>query len=159
MSCRRVRPLLGDYNLGVLAERETRRVEAHLEQCERCRRELAELRELDVLLGTLPDARPPRDLWPTVKARLRPRNRLTALLADLWQPALAVAAAVVLALIINSASLAPQFDTPVSVSAAAALQAEAPDEQLGAGGGEHPFADDAALGLSLAMLEAGGETR
>jgi anti-sigma factor RsiW len=46
--------VLGPYVLGVLDEQEARGVEEHAALCEECRKELVELRELEVQLGTVP---------------------------------------------------------------------------------------------------------
>ncbi|MGG8407627.1 anti-sigma factor family protein, partial [Streptomyces sp. 12297] len=47
--------LLGPYVLGVLDEPDIRRLEQHLADCDRCGRELAELREMEAALGEVPE--------------------------------------------------------------------------------------------------------
>ncbi|MEU3727313.1 zf-HC2 domain-containing protein, partial [Streptomyces sp. NPDC031705] len=47
--------LLGAYVLGVLDEEEVRRVGEHLGDCVRCREEVAALREMERVLGEVPE--------------------------------------------------------------------------------------------------------
>ncbi|MCX5195206.1 zf-HC2 domain-containing protein [Streptomyces sp. NBC_00249] len=47
--------LLGPYVLGVLDEEDVRRVEEHLGDCVRCREEVAALREMEKVLGEVPE--------------------------------------------------------------------------------------------------------
>ncbi|MFD6182777.1 anti-sigma factor family protein [Streptomyces goshikiensis] len=47
--------LLGPYVLGVLDEEEVRRVEEHMTGCVRCREEVAALREMEAVLGEVPE--------------------------------------------------------------------------------------------------------
>ncbi|MGE7391175.1 zf-HC2 domain-containing protein [Streptomyces sp. NPDC004126] len=47
--------LLGPYVLGVLDEEDVRRVEEHLGDCVRCREEVAALREMERVLGEVPE--------------------------------------------------------------------------------------------------------
>lgn len=68
----------------------------HVEECPRCRRELARLRRIREDLRALPPPRPRRDLWPAVAGRMARRRRrmraafgagvlaLAAGLAGLW---------------------------------------------------------------------------
>lgn len=46
---------LGPYVLGVLDETEVRRVEEHVSRCERCREEVATLRQMEAALGEVPE--------------------------------------------------------------------------------------------------------
>ncbi|MER5811252.1 zf-HC2 domain-containing protein [Streptomyces sp. NPDC002033] len=47
--------LLGPYVLGVLDEEDVRRVEEHIGDCVRCREEVAALREMESVLGEVPE--------------------------------------------------------------------------------------------------------
>ncbi|UQW99731.1 zf-HC2 domain-containing protein [Streptomyces sp. RerS4] len=47
--------LLGPYVLGVLDEEDVRRVEEHVGDCVRCREEVAALREMESVLGEVPE--------------------------------------------------------------------------------------------------------
>ena len=46
--------LLSAYVLGALDEQEAREVEGHIASCEECRKEVAELREMELALGEIP---------------------------------------------------------------------------------------------------------
>ncbi|MBM9506334.1 zf-HC2 domain-containing protein [Actinacidiphila acididurans] len=46
--------LLAPYVLGALDEDDQREVDAHAASCDECRKELAELREMEAMLGTVP---------------------------------------------------------------------------------------------------------
>jgi len=59
MSCTGIRNLLSPYLDSALSDSLRKRVEAHLERCEACRRELEELRRTVALLGGLDDLEPP----------------------------------------------------------------------------------------------------
>jgi hypothetical protein len=71
VNCLEVREQLTEYALGTLAPEEARRVERHLEWCEGCRKELAELLDgMAPLALTVPEANPPRHLEERVVTRL-----------------------------------------------------------------------------------------
>ncbi len=96
MTPEEARELLPAYALGALAEDERAEVEAHLERSEELRRELARFLETAAeLADALPRAEPPPDLRRRVleAALASPRPR-----RQWWQPALALAAGLVLAL-------------------------------------------------------------
>lgn len=63
------RDLLGAYALGAVDQAERQRVEAHLEGCAACRRELAQLREAAAMLPSPP--RPSDELWERIVAEVR----------------------------------------------------------------------------------------
>ena len=63
------RALLGAYALGAVDQAEARRLEAHLEGCAACRRELAQLREAAGMLPSPP--RPSDELWQRIVAEVR----------------------------------------------------------------------------------------
>jgi hypothetical protein len=70
MDCEAIQELLEDYVFGSLADQDRRRVDVHLERCERCRARVAEYEELlarlPEALAVVSDARPE----PEVKQRL-----------------------------------------------------------------------------------------
>jgi len=76
---RRFRRDLSAYVDDMLSERARRRLEAHLDSCEACRQELAELRLTVDALGSLPMAEAPRSFTlaaaPVAEARPRPAAR------------------------------------------------------------------------------------
>jgi anti-sigma factor RsiW len=76
---RRFRRDLSAYVDGMLSERARRRLEAHLDSCQACRQELAELRATVEALGSLPMAEVPRSFTlaaaPVAEVRPRPAAR------------------------------------------------------------------------------------
>lgn len=62
------------YWSGELSEAEARQVEEHLADCETCRRELAELRELDSMVQELEPEQAPRDFVSDVMGQTVPRR-------------------------------------------------------------------------------------
>lgn len=112
-----VHPLVGPYALDALDEGEEQSFEQHLALCERCRVELAGLREAAASLAYgAPHAEPPPDLKQRILAQaraerpnvvpLRPRRNWTAPLAA----AAAVAACAAVVLGIWAASLSTSED-------------------------------------------------
>jgi hypothetical protein len=75
----RFRRDLSGYLDDMLSERARRRLEAHLDSCEACRQELAELRSTVEVLGSLPMAEVPRSFTlaaaPVAEVRPRPAAR------------------------------------------------------------------------------------
>ena len=156
MNCRWARRRLTEYDLGALSPRQRERVAEHLHGCEACRSELAQLQSIASALGPMPQAAPPRDLWPVIESRLCTRRRLTRWLGNAWEPAVAVGAAALLVLVLMYGSVAPSVSLP-DMSFDAARDASTADESVMAVNWQRPFADDAALGLELALAEAGGD--
>lgn len=77
MSCERIETLLHDHVDGLLEDEERCRVEAHLRDCDACSTEAEALERLKRRVAELPaSVEPPRDLWPGIAARLRPRARV-----------------------------------------------------------------------------------
>jgi hypothetical protein len=76
---RRLRRDLSAYVDNMLSERARRRLEAHLDSCQACRQELAELRATVEALGSLPMAEAPRSFTlaaaPVAEVRPRPAAR------------------------------------------------------------------------------------
>jgi hypothetical protein len=76
---RRFRRDLSAYVDNMLSERARRRLEAHLDSCQACRQELAELRATVEALGSLPMAEVPRSFAlaaaPVAEVRSRPTSK------------------------------------------------------------------------------------
>lgn len=71
MACRSLDGDLSAYLDRQLAPGAARRVERHLQQCDRCRAELAELGAMKALLAGAPLPQAPPGLWDAVHANLR----------------------------------------------------------------------------------------
>lgn len=153
MRCEQVRKRLAEYQLGALAEAEAEAVCAHLQECARCRAELAALQRLDALLAPAESVSAPPDLWARIQPRLRPRRALW------WQPllvpprpAIATAAAVLMAAFgVWLALRGPTAPGPAPETLASSYQ----EHQIVAEWSQ-PFADDAALGAMFASLNGDG---
>jgi anti-sigma factor RsiW len=65
---------LSEYLDGDLTPPARAEVEAHLRDCPECAALLDELATVVTAAGELPEVAPGRDLWPGVRARLRPRG-------------------------------------------------------------------------------------
>lgn len=76
---------LSDYLDGHLDPEETKRVDAHLAECETCTTVLEELRAVVLRARSLDDTAPPRDLWPGIRAAMQagPQSRVIDLSARL----------------------------------------------------------------------------
>ncbi|MEA4848204.1 MAG: zf-HC2 domain-containing protein [Clostridiaceae bacterium] len=72
MCCNENRGMLHEYATGKLSELESRAVERHLKSCDRCRRELAEIKELKAFLRSSlrEDVMPPADLKSSIMASI-----------------------------------------------------------------------------------------
>lgn len=96
---RRVAGLLSSYIDGQVTSAERRLIEGHLPGCDRCSKELDELRRTVSLMGTLPELTPGRSYVLSSAHRPAPARR-SAL--PLWAPGIAAAAcAVLLAVVIS----------------------------------------------------------
>jgi len=73
MICRIVRNQLSPHLDGRLSTPAMRRVKAHLQACERCRAECAELRALKAMLGGAAQPAAPPGFWDSLHADLRER--------------------------------------------------------------------------------------
>src|SRR5262245_9327723 len=93
MFSRHVARRLCEYHYGELSADEQRHVEAHLQQCAKCRGALEEIRLGARLLATLPVETAPDSMWTELR---QPR----ALPSRRWIPASAVAASVVIATVV-----------------------------------------------------------
>lgn len=166
MSCREIGKLLPEYAVGALDEAAAQRVREHVKVCAACRRELDGLIEVGELLIPIELVTPPRDLWPSIAARLEPRRARMSWWRSHSRPAFALvaAAAVLLAVavglpVLNGPALvAPAIEVlPVVAEGDAVGYTEA---QLAAAWNQ-PFADEASLALAMTVLdpqEAIGET-
>jgi len=112
----RVRERLSAWLDGELSPEERREVAAHLEVCEKCRRELAALERLDAALGNL-DAPTPARLTARVLDRLQPRRRYR------WQ-SLAMAASLILGIVLGGTLARDYYPYPPSNGDAEVLALE-----------------------------------
>lgn len=156
MNCRHVRRHLNAYDLGALDEATRRKVAAHVEGCAACRAEWGRVRAVGRALGALSEADSPAHLWPGISRRLRPRRRLSAWVWEVWEPVAAVATGVLLVFAIMYGAVAPRLGPP-DVSFEAVQTRIADDAQEVAAGWQHPLADEAVLGLQLALWEGEGD--
>lgn len=127
--------LLGAYLLGGLDEGDLKSFEAHLQQCGQCRKELAGLEKVPMMLDALPvpdavaltvvpgaaEPLPPSDSAPLLRELARRRRTLRRR----WSALAGAAAAACLALGVAAGSLlvrAPQPDATYSVQSATGLR-------------------------------------
>lgn len=74
-----LRALLDEFVDGTLSQTQQANVEAHVRDCESCRREVASLRALLEAAHALPPSVvPPEDLWPDLEKRIRQRPVVVA---------------------------------------------------------------------------------
>ncbi|MEE9394693.1 MAG: anti-sigma factor [Planctomycetota bacterium] len=86
--CREHKEQLGTYVDGMLSDGECLRLESHLESCEDCRNECANLRTLIAGLAALPPVAIPKELWPRLESALREErnsSQSSTLPLTLWQ--------------------------------------------------------------------------
>jgi len=99
MICQELDDRLDGWVDDTLPEAEKREAEAHLATCADCREQERRLRQLLTHASALPrSVSPPRDLWPGIAERIERRRAWSWPRLEAWQPALAVAATVVIAL-------------------------------------------------------------
>ncbi len=115
MSCEELSEELSAYLDGELSPRERAALKAHLERCSRCREELASLRAVSQLVGSLPQVQPSQAfsqaLGREISAHGRRRwLRPIPLFAGDLIPGLAVAALLLIALTV--AFVIPRFTSP-----------------------------------------------
>lgn len=129
-TCEQMTGLLDDYVDGQLDEAGFQEVELHLRDCAACRDEERHLRALLARLAALPNGlEPGRDLWPGIAARLGERRVLSFRRhigkARAWVlPALASAAALLVALTLWRGRDVPVAPTRGQVTLPAALGAD-----------------------------------
>ena len=99
MNCETTRTLMSEYIDGILPPDQTTAFRAHLAGCPDCRRDLAALEKTVALVKNIKMVEPPENLVQAVHARLeageKPRSLWTI---AIFQPALAIAAGLVLVL-------------------------------------------------------------
>jgi hypothetical protein len=103
MTCKDAIERLDDYVDGALSVQQAGDLERHLETCAECRRQERSLRELLEQAAVLPKRlQPGRDLWPGIAERIREPRRVVPIRRRwrpvLWNPALAAAALLLIAL-------------------------------------------------------------
>ena len=136
---RHIRERLDDYIDGTLPEEEQLRIARHLDVCSLCSKEFEKMKSLLEEARNLPDSiEPRRDLWPAIRAQMRPqevpaaRERLSLRGFWIFQPrrrwrwgvgaALAAAAAAVVAILLLSSPEQPlETSIPESPEAQPAL--------------------------------------
>lgn len=120
---------LNDEALSELLDGEGAAVAAeHLADCERCQRELAELRTLRAELRMLPDLEPPAYLWERIEASVAVPARSARLG---WPSLIALQAAAMAAVFVVGLGLGGFFDRDGAMESAPAPLAEG--EQVAAG--------------------------
>ena len=98
MTCAEMDDRLDAWVDGTLPEAERPGVEHHLSGCPSCREDERRTRELLVRAAALPRSlAPPRDLWPGISRDIERRRAWSWPRVASWQPVLAVAAAVIVA--------------------------------------------------------------
>ena len=158
MDCKQVINILADYAVGALDEQTAAQVQAHVHQCESCRRELAALQKTGELLVEAQLVEPPRELWAAIRAQLEPRKVRKPKWRTYWKPAMAMAAAATILLAVMLGG--PLLHQPASPTADLAVLSDAEgtayaETQLAAAW-DQPLADKASLALALAMIEPPG---
>lgn len=99
MTCQELDARLDGWVDRTLPEEQRLEVESHLAECAGCREQERQLRRLLAHASALPrSVSPPRDLWPEISRRIE-RGRAWSWLQGSWQPALAVAATVAVAVV------------------------------------------------------------
>ncbi|MGD8894515.1 MAG: anti-sigma factor [Acidobacteriota bacterium] len=100
MTCAELDDRLDAWVDRTLPEADRREVESHLAACPACREQERRLRQLLAHASALPrSVSPPRDLWPEISRRIERERAWSRPRIRSWQPLLAVAAAVVIALL------------------------------------------------------------
>lgn len=148
MKCRITRKL-ASYQVGALNQREHADVARHVQGCATCRAELAALERTARLLGPMPVADAPPQVWAGIARQLTPRHaplRVVVPARRAWVPAFAAA---MLVLIVALAVLLPLMHGQVTNAPSQIAYA---DLQLAAAW-DTPLSDKAALGLAVLASE------
>ncbi len=103
MNCVRVRKALVDYSEDALAVRKRLRVERHLSECEACRSELSKIEQVKETILSLEVPERDAEFWRGFDKRLSQRlageQAAPALRRSSWQPKLALATALAVAVL------------------------------------------------------------
>ena len=92
MICADVRELLADYQDGGPGPAERREIEKHLDRCDSCNKDVADLRSLGRLLRSMPEIPAPEGFTVSVLARARRSDRHEPPSARIWKKVAVVAA-------------------------------------------------------------------
>jgi anti-sigma factor RsiW len=163
MTCPEMDERLDAWVDGTLPEAERETVSGHLAACVSCRVDERQLRELRAHASALPRSiAPRRDLWPGIAREIERRKAWSWPRLVTWQPLLAVAAAVVVALgaVFFGQPAATPVQTVVVPGADAgsryALRPAAASSDPGVAAMERDY-QDAATALLAALQERQGE--
>lgn len=104
MCCNENRGMLHEFATGKLSELESRAVARHLKSCDRCRRELADIKALKVFLrsGLQEDIIPPMDLKSSIMSSVD-LKRYKNTLGEMTNLGMSLVAAGLILLILNTA--------------------------------------------------------
>ena len=107
MECNKIKEMLNSYLDNELPAEEVEHVKAHLETCDTCRQEFAELEEVKSMVKSLPHYSAPAELAAKLESAYKPAPQPAGLLWRLrWAiPPLATAAAVTLVVYISVVSM------------------------------------------------------
>lgn len=154
--CHRYNRQLADYVVGGLRGRRLARLEDHLTACSSCRQEVAALQRTGELLTSQLLHPAPARVWEGVSQQLRQRAAyVTRPLRWVW----GVAA---VCLVLGIAMAFTLVRTPIAAPPVPVAMSEGDVEMEGlfaeraATTWDTPLADDAALGLQLAVVEGSG---
>ncbi len=159
MKCSEIEEILAEYSVGALDASSAEAVEAHLAECAECRAELEILEAAGALLGPVEMVDAPEGLWTSIEARLEPRERAHPARHWLWKPAIGLAASLLLVVVFVSPALrSPNSPgiTPVQMAVVSAGEGTVFAETQLVAAWEQPLADEASLGLAMAVLEPDG---
>jgi anti-sigma factor RsiW len=150
MECTQIKAKLADYSVGLLGERESKLVEAHLAQCPSCAAELRALERVDRVLKAVEPEQPPAHLWHSIRARIEAEHRRATPSWRRWfaVPRLALGSAAAAAALVAIAYFivprSPDGEAPQHENAEQLMHTH----QMMSWG--DPLSDKAALGVILA---------
>ncbi len=114
---------LNEYLDQELDPRERRRIDAHLSQCEECRRTLEDLSAIVRAAAELPALAPPEKIWESIAASLIERKSLSKG-RNRYLPALALAASLLLGVSLWLMLRSSELETPTDQEALAEMVTE-----------------------------------
>lgn len=161
MKCSEIVEILAEYSVGALDANAVEAVEAHIASCAACRAELEMLEATGALLQPVKMIDAPAELWASIKAELAPREQTRPAMQWFWRPAIGLAAAAVLiiAVVFVEPALRGPADpgtTPPQISVVEAGEGTVFAETQLVAAWDQPLADEASLGLAMAVLEPDG---